>query len=147
MDIFIAYATKHGLRNQNEFWLWACETINDPPSLRECWADPSRGLFITTFTSSQSSLLLTQSMTPSSVVCAGLQLLALKKAKEQNLLCFSELGIWWHFLPIVMIAAKMHEKFQEEVNRETVTVSVSSLSCSKRWHTKSNSPCGTQSTY
>lgn len=73
-----------------------CEHVRQlmtPPSLRECWADPSRGLFITTFTSSQSSLLLTQSMTPSSVVCAGLQLLALKKAKEQNLLCFSELGI------------------------------------------------------
>lgn len=51
------------------------------PSLRECQADLSRGLFITTVTPGQGSLFLTHSMSPSSVVCAGFKLLALKKAK------------------------------------------------------------------
>ena len=34
-------------------------------------------------------------MTPSSFVCAGFQLLALKKAKEQNLPCFLRI---WHMM-------------------------------------------------
>lgn len=92
MCIFIAYVQlKMVYVTNNEFWLWARETINDPPHCRNAlW-----GLFITTFTPSQSSLFQTDSMSPSSVVCARFKLLALKKAKGQNLLRFLRI---WHII-------------------------------------------------